>query len=214
MIKLTTKQALARIAKEHRAKYAEMQKTAQEEPKVKRKKLTHLPEDLRIAAKLQFDEYGDVIFGSFRFRDLQRACIIRGMPPQQLVEGDIYRLHKFIQDNKNKEVDIGLLEDFDNWREKLLEEKHGKGEPYVKLGYIGKTDDEGKPLMVYQPKPKKAKKHIEKDNEMGGLWKGTKKHLTMQCKKDGLTLDKTISKVMESFSDAKESSIKIWYKRS
>lgn len=67
--------------------------------------------------------------------------------------------------------------------------------------------------MVYQAKPKKPKKHIEKDAEMGGLWKGTKKHLTMQCKKDGLSLEKTVSKVIAQFPEAKESSIKIWYKR-
>lgn len=75
-------------------------------------------------------------------------------------------------------------------------------------------DEEGEPVHVFQPKAKKPKKHVEKDGDMGGLWKGTKKHLTMQCKKDGLNLEKTLKKVMEEFPDAKESSIKIWYKRS
>lgn len=208
-----TQAILAKIAKEHRDKYKQLTAPAVEVKKRPRKKLTSIPEDLRIAVKLQLDEYGDVIFGNFRFRDLQRACIIRGMPPEELVNQDIYGLHRYIQDHKNDDVDIDLLEDFDEWREKLLEEKYGKGEPFVRLGYIGKVDEEGKPVMVYQAKPKKPKKHIEKDAEMGGLWKGTKKHLTMQCKKDGLSLEKTVSKVIAQFPEAKESSIKIWYKR-
>lgn len=207
-----TQRIIAKIAKDHREQYAKLVNS--EEVKPPRKKLTTIPEDLRIAVKLHFDEYGNVVFGNFRFRDLQRACIIRGMPPTQLVEGDVYRLHRYIQDHKDDEVDIDLLEDFDEWREKVLEKKHGKGEPFVKLGYIGKIDEEGQPVMVFKAKPKKPKKHIEKDTEMGGLWKGTKKHLTMQCKKDGLSLEKTITKVMSAFPEAKESSIKIWYKRS
>ncbi len=217
-----TQKILARIAKNHRHQYEALKlgyniqkpEDAEVQPiKPPRKKLLAIPEDARIAVKLHFDEYGQVVFGNFRYRDLQRACIIRGMPPEDLVKGDIYILHRFIQDHKDDEVDLNLLEDFDEWREKKLDEMGKKGEPFVRLGYIGKVDEEGNPLMVFQPKPKKPKKHIEKDSAMGGLWKGTKKHLTVQCKKDGLSLDKTISKVMEAFPDAKESSIKIWYKR-
>lgn len=210
--------ALSKIATNHREQYArltqDIMKVAEAPPPKPKLKLKAIPEDARIAFKLHLDEYGQVVFGNFRYRDLQRAAIMRGMSFDDLVNGDIYRLHKFIQDHKDVEPAIDKLDEFDEWRRKLLEEKHGKGEPFVRLGYIGKTDDEGNPLMVFKPKPKKPKKHIEKDSEMGGLWKGTKKHLTVQCKKDGLSLDKTISKVMEAFPDAKESSIKIWYKRS
>lgn len=217
-----TQKILAKIAKGHRHQYEALKlgyaiqkpiEAVVEPIKPPRKKMTSIPEDARIAVKLHEDEYGQVVFGNFRFRDLQRACIIRGMTPDDLVAGDIYKLHKFIQDHKDDEVDLNLLDDFDDWREKKLDEMGKKGEPYVKLGYIGKTDEEGNPLMVFKPKPKKPKKHIEKDASMGGLWKGTKKHLTVQCKKDGLTLDQTILKVMAAFPEAKESSIKIWYKR-
>ena len=202
------------IAQQHLEQYKVLTQQAIEPVKPKRERITVIPEDLKKCVNLGHYKYGGIDFSNFTYRDLQKACIIRGMPPEELVEGDIHSLHSWMEKNEHNKIDPNLLDDFDDWRDKLLREKYGEGQPFIRLGYVGKTDDEGNAVNVYKPEPKKPKKHVEKDTEMGGLWKGTKKHLTAQCKKDGLSFEKTVAKVKAAFPDAKESSIKIWYKRS
>ena len=212
--KTLTQELTEKIAQKVKRKADRREKKKEEASKPIKVRPQEIPEDLRVSVNLKQNQYGTGLdFSNFRYRDLQRACIIRGMSPQQMVDGDIIRLQKWLSDNRHIPVNISLLDEFDLWREKLLEQKYGKGEPYVKLGYIGKVDEEGTPVATFVPKPKKPKKHIEKDKELGGLWKGTKKHLTAECKKKGMTLEKTIAAVLKQFPDAKDSSIKIWFKR-
>ena len=54
---------------------------------------------------------------------------------------------------------------------------------------------------------------LDEVKDENGLRAGTKKSYTYQLAKKGYSLEKTISKVMKKFPDAKEVSIKQWHKR-
>lgn len=150
-----------------------------------------------------------------KYQDLQRACIIRGMDFDEMVKKDLYGLQKWLTDNWLTPTSVKRLNDFDNWREKALDEKYGKGEPFVRLGFIGKVDAKtGEVKEIKREKfSKKKKVKRERDESLGSIYKGTKKALTFQCVSEGLDLDQTIKKVTSSFPDALDKSIKIWIKK-
>lgn len=171
--------------------------------KTKKQKTNPIPEVLRIPVE------------NMTYKDLKRAVVSRGMDFEEVVKGDFYKLNSWLHKNYNNDVDMGLLERYDDWLdEELRHLGHTENvHPQLRLGYIGdKSEDDG-PIKVKKVKTEKVQKEKREKTEEG-LFKGTKKALTFQCEKEGLTLEETIEKVKELFEDASDKSIKIWYKKS
>lgn len=152
------------------------------------------------------------------YRDLKIACIIRGMPPEEVLKADFFKLSNFAQTNVLVKENHDLLEKFDDYVEAILRERgqtdliHNS----LRLSYVRKdNDDEYTPsnarTRLIKEKPEK-KAPREKDSN--GLFKGTMKSYTFELQKKGKTLDQVMIKVRRKFPESKEKSIKIWYNKS
>lgn len=150
---------------------------------------------------------------TMRHIDLQRACIIRGITFDKLVNSTTGGLQDYFIRHYYDKVDNSRLDAFDEWREEIMK-KRGKDEPFIRLGFIGEVNESGEVISIKKPKKfKKPKKDKREKNSEFNIWAGTKKELTYQCTREGKTLDETIDIVMNKFPDAKEKSIGIWAKR-
>lgn len=157
-----------------------------------------------------------------RHRDLQRACICRGMPFQEVENASTPDLITWFTNHYNNGKDDNLIDEYDGYIESILVARghtRGKGilHPTLRLGYSGDdtpgTDDIRAMRKQKEPAPvKEIKPKREKDEETG-MVKGTKKHLTSELFAKGIPLPEVIKKVLEKFPDAQEKSIKIWYNR-
>lgn len=156
-----------------------------------------------------------------KHKDLQRACVGRGMDFQQVVESGIPELHKWFVLNYDRAQSLILINEFDDWKElQLRNAGHDKDSPYfhpaLRLGFIAGRDEDGNSLGTKKPRLKGLKKEEKpKKERVAGfkIFAGTKKAMTYQLTKDKLTLLEIIEKVMAQFPDANEKSISIWYKR-
>ena len=168
-----------------------------------KKKVKKTPENFRVPIE------------NMTYRDLKRAVVCRGMEFEEVIKGDFCRLNSWLHKNYMNDIDDGLLDKYDDWLDEELK-KTGNFEsvhPQLRLGYIGEKSEEEGPIKVKKVKVEREKKEKREKTEEG-LFKGTKKALTYQCEKEGLSLDDTVAKVMEIFPDASSKSIKIWFKKS
>lgn len=178
---------------------------------------------------------------NYNFKDLQRACLVRGLNFSDMPEMGFFELQSFFIKNFLVETDNTLLDKYDQWFESEMA-LEGKGvdnpeysymfHPSLRMGFYTGEDDEGN--LVGSKKPRKFKKpKVEKKRErrkdLGGIFAGTKKAMTMELAKDILTkryeqnpeeepnhekiLARIIKKVAKEFPDANEKSIKIWYNK-
>lgn len=155
-----------------------------------------------------------------KYTDLKRACIARGMPFEEASDGSIPKLGSWFSENYDRGQDLKLLTEYDDWFEELMLEKgYKKGDAILhnslKMGFIANSENGNskKPRLGHNGLSKVEKPKRERI-EGTKVFKGTKKALTYECQKQGLSVDKTIEKVIEQFDTAKPSSIKIWFKRS
>lgn len=147
-----------------------------------------------------------------KYKELQRACLIRGMPFNDLVEGTHISLAHFLRKEWNNPLNEERLAEFDEWRHKIMREL-GKGdEPYIRLAYMPEQPEEGMKIKIAKEKPI-SDKPKRKFDESAGVMGGTKKHLTYTSQQAGKTLEETIELVKNQFPDAQEKSISIWFKR-
>lgn len=149
------------------------------------------------------------------YKEVKREAVIRGMPFPDVVEADFYRLLSYI-DSSNAKPNIALVDKFDEWvDEQLSKAGYGKDDPLrssrLRLGFIGDEDEEGK-IKIKRvkgiPRPRKEKR----ERDQLGLYQGTKKSYTFELAGKGFEIDRVIRRVLKKFPDAKEKSIKIWYK--
>lgn len=153
--------------------------------------------------------------GDMTYKTLKRNVVVRGMPFNEVVGGTFPALQNWFHHNRNNNVDTDLLDQYDEWIEAQLKERGADYliHPQLRLGYIGEKDDEGNVVKIKRVKGiKKKKKKREKTED--GIFKGTKKALTFQCEKEGMTMEDTIEKVKKSFGEISLKSVKIWYKKS
>lgn len=155
-------------------------------------------------------------------KDLQRACIARGMGFEEVVNASVLDLHSWFNKNYSNGQNLILLNDFDNWKEIELKkvgytkEDGGIFHPDLRLGFIGHKDDQGNTLTAKKPRLKGLKrKEKSKRERLEGtnVFSGTKKALTYQLASQGVSQKDTITQVIAQFHDAKDKSISIWYKR-
>lgn len=157
----------------------------------------------------------------FKHRDLQRACIVRGLEPTLIADYDHHKLVSWFINNYENAQDEKLLLDYDLWVEEHLQERgYKKGDimlaPSLRYSYV--KDIENAPKLI-NPKPFTVPK-VESSgktksfmDEKTGVRTGTKKSLTYKLTLEGLTIDSIIKQVKESFPEAQEKSIKIWSKK-
>jgi hypothetical protein len=155
----------------------------------------------------------DGIFSKMRYMDLQRECISRGMTPEELVAGDLGTLQSWLIKNWGLPQVPDRLTQFDKWRENELTKSGRNGEQFVRLGYIGEVDPETNDFNIVKPQPLKKVAIKKKRDESTGIFIGTKKALTYQCVREGLTIAETIERVKAQYPEAKDKSIKIWAKK-
>lgn len=156
-----------------------------------------------------------------KFPDLKKACIARGMPFEMASDGSIPRLSSWFVQHYDNGQDLSLLDRYDAWfkAEMIKTGKYKEGDPMfhtsLKMGFIATHENETnkKPRLGNKGLAKKKKK-VRERIEGTKIFSGTKKAMTYQCQKDKMPIADTIKAVMAQFPTAKESSIKIWYKRS
>jgi hypothetical protein len=163
-----------------------------------------------------------------KHKDLQRACVGRGMDFQAVVNGSIPDLQGWFCKNYDNGQNLQLLDDFDLWKDgELMKRGHVKGDPVfhpiLRLGFVGKLDEEGNIVETKKPRLKSLdKKEKPKRERIEGtkIFSGTKKALTYELtaqkekdKSDTYTIPEIVKLVTEQFPEAKEKSIRIWIGR-
>ena len=149
------------------------------------------------------------------FKDLQRQAIMLGMPFPEVPQSDFFRLESFILNSPN-EPDKTLIDKYDDWMDKVLEERgYSKDDPMrnyqLRLGFVSEdavTKQKKFKRVKGIPKPKKPKRETDER----GLWKGTKKSYTFELTARGYDLERVIRRVQKKFPEAKDKSIKQWWR--
>src|SRR5690606_23111186 len=157
------------------------------------------------------------------YMDLKRACVARGMPFDDVLNSSVMGLHSWFGNNFYRGQNLALLDEFDNYVDQQLtaagytDPNDPLKHPSLRLGFIGKKDENGnvvnkkKPRLKALDKPKKKKRERVEGTKVIA---GTKKALTYKGAMKGIVLDKIIAKFKEKFGDdVNEKSIAIWYKR-
>lgn len=155
-----------------------------------------------------------------KHKDLKRACIVRGLEFEQVVNLSVPSLSNWFVLNYENSQNTILLDEYDAWlmgklKERGINDGDALFHPNLRLGYHGDFNPEtGEPIIKRPRGIKKLKKPKRERDEVTKLFTGTKKALTYQCQKEGKTLEETYKIVKEQFPEAVEKSMKIWYNRS
>lgn len=172
-------------------------------------------------AKAKFYSAAGRALSRMTHKDLQRACVVRGLAFEKVVELDVPGLTSWFAKEHDRTQDLNLLNMYDLWKDEQLKPKHpDKDDPFyhpsLRLGYVGRQDEEGNVTHTKKPRGaglmKKKKSKRQRDEKLG-IFLGTKKALTFQCQKDGKTIPETVVIVTAKFPEAQEKSINIWYKK-
>lgn len=157
---------------------------------------------------------------TFKHRDLQRACIVRGIPSPSVVDFDHHKLVEWFINNYDNAQDDKLLLDHDLWVEDQLKLKGYKNgdvlmSPALRYSYVGDIEKMEKPKVINGNKPLviEGKKEKSVVDEITGIRSGTKKALTYQLTEQGIDIEEIIKEVIKQFPEAQDKSIKIWNKR-
>jgi hypothetical protein len=159
---------------------------------------------------------------NMKHRDLQRACIVRGMPSQDMVESDHHKLVSWFIENYDNTQSEELLINHDGWvEEQLIARGYKKGDvllsPALRFSYVGNIEEIEKPKIIKphneKEKPPNERKEKSTVDASTGIRTGTKKALTYQLTISGLSIGEVIKGVKNKFPEAEDKSIKIWFKR-
>lgn len=161
---------------------------------------------------------------NMKHRDLQIACIVRGLPSDDVVNFNHHSLVSwFIKHYDNTQDETRLIL-HDAWIEEKLEGRPGfiKGQqflhPALKFARPGNIAElpnakvlDVRPLA--KALPEEVKKPRAKMNEEIGVREGTKKALTFSLTLQGKAIEEIRKLVLEKFPDAQVKSINIWHKK-
>ena len=184
----------------------------------------------KVASSFSKHSRSDRSMRDMKLRDLQKACIVRGMPFEEMVAASVPELHSWFDQHYADGQNLLFLNEFDDWREEHLkrtlkpEDLSWALHPQLRLGFIGEKDNEGNVISTKKPRLKgvdKAEKPKRERIEGTKVFSGTKKALTYQLavqhlkdkKLPELTIPEVVAQVIEAFPEAQEKSIKIWRKR-
>lgn len=157
---------------------------------------------------------------NFKHRDLQRACIVRGLEFENIVKFGHPKLAEWFTDNYDNTQNENLLILYDAWVEEQLKARgYKEGDtllsPALKFSFVGDPSkmERINPKAATPILPNAEKKPKAEIDTTTGVRKGTKKAMTYDLSYAGKTPDEIILAVKEAFPDAEEKSIKIWHKR-
>ena len=161
-------------------------------------------------------EAAEKVLTQFKRKDLQRACLTRGMDFETLASSSDLDMQGWFLKNYENPVDEDLLAKYDKWFDRFLIKDRGYSRkrnawafhPSLKMSFHEPEDEEQE--VIKPIKEKKVPK--QKDSEVG-IYTGTKKALTYKLAKKGLPFETVCTKVLKQFPEAQEKSIKIWYKK-
>lgn len=164
----------------------------------------------------------DKYIGKLKYKDLKRECVIRGMPFDEVIGGDVPKLSVWLGRNFTNTIKYELLDVFDDYQEDLIRKSMEAKDmdpselihPSLRLGYIGERDDEGNIIKRKRVKTLVKKKRKKRERTENGIFKGTKKALTYQLQSNGMSKEEVIKEVIEKFPEASSKSIGIWYNKS
>ena len=146
---------------------------------------------------------------------LKRECIIRGLEFEKVC-GSIPQLQTWFLHKYNNPINSGLLEKYDQWVTLLLRAR-GVDEallaPEFRLGAFILKNAEGGEYRSKGTRSRIPKMREKKTRTEDKLFTGTKKALTFELQKQGLSKAEVIEKVMAKFPEAKEKSIGIWFNK-
>ena len=168
--------------------------------------------------KIQKDDYSTPAqrdLSGYNFKQLKRACIVRGMDFDDVINSTVLKLQSWFLLNYYNDCDNSLLDKYDDYFEDELRDAGAEDliHPQLRLGYVGERDEDGNVTKVKKVRGLKKilKKRKEKNNL--GIFSGTKKALTYDLAIKGKTKEETIKLVCLQFPDAKDKSIGIWYNK-
>lgn len=155
------------------------------------------------------------IFTDLTLKGLKQEVISRGMEFDKVLSSSIPDLQNWLYNNFKLEKDRNLIVEYDEYIEQLLRDVGSEDMiyPSLRLSYVG---DKAENFGTLEKKPKRIKPRGEKvikEKTEDGIYSGTKKALTYECFNKGISIEETIEKVKEKFSDASEKSIKIWFRK-
>lgn len=165
----------------------------------------------------------DRALSRMRHKELQQACIMRGIEFEEVVEFDHHDLANWFFHHFDNAEELAKLDEYDIWLEQKLQERgHKKGDailsPSLRFGItpdmtkIKPSIAAGK-IQTSEPNISTEPKIKREADPSTGVITGTKKNMTYQLTDLGIPLSEIIEKVKDSFPDAQEKSIKIWHKR-
>ena len=150
---------------------------------------------------------------TLNLKDLKRACIMRGLPFEEVGEQSILNLQSWFLKNFDLPLDYKLLEEYDIWCERLLNERGV--DPIMtsatfRLSAIAERNADGEIVKRKRVKSMVPRVKKKKERTTDGLFKGTKKAYTYELSQKGIPKDKVLQLVKEKWPDAKDKSIGIW----
>lgn len=163
----------------------------------------------------------DKFIGSLKYKGLKRECVIRGMEFDEVFGASIIQLSNWLRNHFIDTIHYELLDAFDDYQENLIrksmEAKNQDPNDVIhsslRLGYIAERDDEGNVIKRKRVRTIVKKKKKKRERTDQGIFAGTKKALTFKLQKEGLTKQEVIAKVLETFPEASEKSIGIWFNK-
>jgi hypothetical protein len=163
-------------------------------------------------SKVKADSFID--YNNMTYKDLKKACIIRGLEFELVAASDIYRLQSWLHSNAGRDTDEILLNQYDDYVENELRiiGRHDFIHPQLRLSYVGEREIN----ETIKPKKEKVDKvpKQRKEKTEQGIYSGTKKALVYECALKEMNVVNTIKKVKKVFGeDVSEKSIKIWFKK-
>lgn len=163
-------------------------------------------------------QLADRLTKNMRHIDLKRACIARGMPFEELGTHTVLSLHSWFAQNLDRGQNLQLLNEYDAWfKAEMIKRGYPDDDPLfhhtLMLGYNPEAKEDEPKKKIRLKGLKKPEKLKAERIEGTKVIRGTKKAMTYELAKQGLSLDEVTEKVLEAFEDAKESSISIWYRR-
>lgn len=150
-----------------------------------------------------------------KIKDLKRECVIRGLAPELVGTLGVPGLESWFVHHFENKIDTNLLNLYDDYVEGVLK-ANGKLDlvyPELRLGYVGEKDEEGNTIKRKRVPGHAKRKKKNRTKNSDGLFSGTKKALTFELTKQGLSKEEIVKKVAIQFPEAKPKSIGIWYNK-
>lgn len=169
----------------------------------------------------QNENPADKYIQSLNLKQLKRECVIRGLHFELVISESIPGLSNWFREHFGEKIDYNRLNEFDLWVESKLRAELGGSEeniepyfhPALRLGYIAEQDKHGNVIKRKRARTLVKKKKKKRERTKDNIFSGTKKALTYELQKKGLTKIEVTQKVIETFPDASEKSISIWFNK-